>query len=87
MIYCFFFFSSNCFPIAYSEMTVILSELVSGGLGFHHETQLPERILQSEDASCVIMVILHFKIYLFVLFTDKLVFHSTWKLHSHDIYL
>ncbi len=38
-------------------MTGILSELVSGGLGFHHETQLPERILQSEDASCVIMVI------------------------------
>ncbi len=52
-----FFFFSNCFPIAYSEMTGILSELVSGGLGFHHETQLPERILQSEDASCVIMVI------------------------------
>lgn len=29
---------------------------VSGGLGFHHETQLPERILQSEDARCVITV-------------------------------
>ncbi len=38
-------------------MTGILAELVSGGLGFHHETQLPERILQSEDARCVIMVI------------------------------
>ncbi len=53
-------------------MTVILSELVSGGLGFHHETQLPERILQSEDASCVIMVIYILRfIYLFYLLTSK----------------
>ncbi len=34
-ILCFFF--SNCFPIAYSEMPGKLAELVSGGLGFHHE--------------------------------------------------
>ncbi len=56
-------------------MTGILSELVSGGLGFHHETQLPEWILQSEDASCVIMVIYILRfIYLFYLFIDKQVF-------------
>ncbi len=48
-------------------MTGILSELVSGGLGFHHETQLPERILQSEDASCVIKVIYILR-FIFVLF-------------------
>ncbi len=42
-------FFSNRFPIAYSEITGILAKLVSGGLGFH-ETQIPERILQSEDA-------------------------------------
>ncbi|KAF4117079.1 hypothetical protein G5714_001632 [Onychostoma macrolepis] len=33
------------------KVTVILAELVSGGLGLH-ETQLPERIPQSEDDRC-----------------------------------
>ncbi|KAF4118047.1 hypothetical protein G5714_000098 [Onychostoma macrolepis] len=37
------------------KVTVILAEPVSGGLGFHHETQLPEQILQSEDDRCVMV--------------------------------
>ncbi|KAF4097043.1 hypothetical protein G5714_023012 [Onychostoma macrolepis] len=37
------------------QVTGILAELVSRGLGFHHETQLPERILQSEDDRCVMV--------------------------------
>ncbi|KAF4115117.1 hypothetical protein G5714_002606 [Onychostoma macrolepis] len=37
------------------KVTVILAEPVSGGLGFHHEAQLPERIPQSEDDRCVMV--------------------------------
>ncbi len=98
-MYCGFF--SNCFPIASSEMTGILAELVSGGLGFH-ETQLPERILQSEDARCVIVVIYILRFFFnFIYLLIKAGFSVNThlpgeccfycslagKLHSHDIYL
>ncbi len=63
-------------------MTGILSELVSGGLGFHHETQLPERILQSEDASCVIMVIyiLRFICFIYLLTSKFFIQHGNYIL-------
>ncbi len=61
-------------------MTGILSELVSGGLGFHHETQLPDRILQSEDASCVIMVIyiLRFIRFIYLLTSKFFIQHGNY---------